>query len=145
MEENKKEMNEDLSMIFDTFIKNGEVQKEKEVVPGFKVKLKVLNTGELMTAESIMGRSSAPSDIVAKVRAASILSQAILSINGVVINREDYTIEETRRRRLALYQQLLKMPSVAIHKTYEFYIECVEEQNSKYENFKETTDKLEAF
>lgn len=137
--------NEDLTLIFDSFIKNGEVQKEKEIAKGFKVKLRALDTGELLIAESIMDKSTAPADIVAKVRAASILSQAIVAVNDVPIEREDYNNIEIRRRRMQLYTQLLKMPPVIIHKTYEFYIECVEDQNSKYRDFEKTTDQIKGF
>ena len=45
MEQNKEEKNDitqDLSMIFENFIKTGVVEKEKEIVPGFKIKVKVL-------------------------------------------------------------------------------------------------------
>lgn len=135
----------DLSMIFDNFIKTGAVEKEKEVVPGFKIRLKVLNTGELLVAESIMNTNSAPSDIVARVRAASILSQAIMVLNGSPIERDDLDSNDIRRRRAVLYSELLKMPARAIHRAYEFYIECVNEQNSKYDNIGETIQEMQNF
>ena len=148
MEQNNKEKNDitkDLSMIFDNFIKSGVVENEREIVPGFKIRVKVLNTGELLVAESIMNNSSAPADIVARVRAASILSQAILMLNGSPIEREDLSSEEVRIRRAMLYTELLKMPAMVIHKAYQFYIECVEEQNSKYSNIKETMEDIQNF
>ena len=148
MEQNKEEKNDitqDLSMIFENFIKTGVVEKEKEIVPGFKIKVKVLNTGELLVAESIMNNSSAPADIVARVRAASILSQAILILNGSPVEREDLSKEDIRVRRAMLYTELLKMPAMVIHKAYEFYIECVEEQNGKYTNIGETIKDMQNF
>ena len=148
MEQNNKEKNDitkDLSMIFDNFIKSGVVENEREIVPGFKIRVKVLNTGELLVAESIMNNSSAPADIVARVRAASILSQAILMLNGSPVEREDLSSEEVRIRRAMLYTELLKMPAMVIHKAYQFYIECVEEQNSKYSNIKETMEDIQNF
>lgn len=145
-EQNKQDtIMSDLSMIFDNFIKTGNVEKEKEVVPGFKVRLKVLNTGELLVAESIMNTNSAPADIVARVRAASILSQAIVSLNGSPIEREDLNKQDIRVRRTMLYTELLKMPAMAIHKAYEFYVECVNEQNRKYENIGETVKEMQNF
>ena len=138
-------MNSDLNLFFDGFIKTGNVVEEKEVTQGFKVKVKVLDTGELLIAESIMSNSSAPVDIVARVRAASILSQAIISINEIPIDRDDYTEKEIRMRRGLLYKQLLKMPPVVVEKAYRFYIECVEKQNSKYENFQETVGDMKNF
>ena len=141
----KNSVTSDLSMIFENFIKTGVVEKEKEVVPGFKIKVKVLNTGELLVAESIMNTSTAPSDIVARVRAASILSQAIITLNGSPVEREDLSKEDIRVRRAMLYTELLKMPAMAIHKAYEFYIECVDEQNNKYSNVKETIQEMQNF
>lgn len=137
--------NKDLNLLFDNFLKPGVVLKEKEVVKGFKVKLKPLTTGELLSAEAIMDNSTAPADIVAKVRGASILSQAIVSLNDVEIERDDFTPQESRGRRLELYRQLLKMPPMVIHKAYSFYIECVEEQNSKYQDIPGLADQIENF
>lgn len=134
-----------MALLFDNFIKTGVIEKEKEIVEGFKIKLRVLNTGELLIAESIMKESTAPVDIVARIRAASILSQSIISINGSKINRDDFSEMDVRKRRIVLYQQLLRMPAIVIQKTYEFYMECVNEQNSKYENFKETADEIRNF
>lgn len=148
MEQNNKEntdINKDLSMIFENFIKTGNVEEEKEIVPGFKIRVKVLNTGELLVAESIMNNSTAPADIVARVRAASILSQAILSLNGSIIEREDLTKEDIRVRRAMLYTELLRMPAMVIHKAYEFYIDCVNEQNNKYQNIGETMRDIQNF
>lgn len=141
----KMDVTKDLSMIFENFIKTGVVEEEKEIVPGFKIRVKVLNTGELLIAESIMNNSSAPADIVARVRAASILSQAILTLNGSPVEREDLSKEDIRVRRAMLYTELLKMPAMVIHKAYEFYIECVNKQNSKYDNISETMKDMQNF
>ena len=72
------EKNNDLKLLFDNFIKTGEVTKEKEIVPGVKVKVKVLSAGDLLIAQTIMGHQNAPSDVTVKLRAASILSQSII-------------------------------------------------------------------
>lgn len=145
MNEEKNKENQDLNLLFDNFLKPGIVIKEKEVVGGFKVKLKPLTTGELLTAEAIMDSSSAPADVVARIRGASILSQAVIAINDVEIEQSDYTPQELRNRRLVLYRQLLKMPPVVIQKAYELYIECVNEQNKKYDDVGELTKKVENF
>lgn len=139
------EKNNDLKLLFDNFIKTGEVTKEKEIVPGVKVKVKVLSAGDLLIAQTIMGHQNAPSDVTVKLRAASILSQSILSMNDVPIEREDYTSEDIRARRVLLYSQLLRMPGIVIQKMYELYIEAVNEQNSKYENFSDTIEEMENF
>lgn len=150
MEQNKKvedfTVTDDLNIFFDNFIKSGEVVKEKEIAPNFKVKLRVLNTGELLSAESIMkATTDIPADIVAKVRAASILSQAIISINDLEIEKNNLTQEENNMRRVNLYKQLLKMPAIVIQKSYELYIEAVKEQNDLYENLDETIEKVKNF
>lgn len=144
-QDKKVSANSDLSLLFENFLKPGIVIKEKEIVPGYTLKVKPLGTGELLMAEAIMDSAKAPSDIVAKVRGASILSQAIISINGLEIEPEGKTAEEIRLRRIELYAQLLKTPPVIVHKSYQFYISCVEEQNKKYENLDEVTKEVENF
>lgn len=141
----EQNVNSDLTMIFENFIKPGVVVEEKEVVPGFKVKLKPLNTEELLIAESIMHNEKAPADIVARVRGASILSRAIISLNGASIERDDFSEEDTRLRRALLYKQLLQLPAIVIHKTYKFYIECVNKQQDLYMNPQEVIEKVENF
>ena len=37
------------------------------------------------------------------------------------------------------------MPGIVIQKMYELYIEAVNEQNSKYENFSDTIEEMENF
>ena len=137
--------NKDLNLFFENFLKTSELIKEKEITPGLTVKLRVLSAGDLLVAQSIMGHSDSPTDIVVKIRAASILSQALISINEMVIERDGFTEREIRERRVALYSQLLKMPSMVIQKMYELYLEAVEEQNNKYTNFSETTDDIVNF
>ncbi|MCX8074098.1 MAG: hypothetical protein N2749_00730 [Clostridia bacterium] len=150
MEQNKKiedfSVMDDLNIFFDNFIKTGEVVKEKEIAPNFKVKLRVLNTGELLAAETILkATNDIPTDIVAKVRAASILSQAIISINDLDIEKNNATQEENNLRRINLYKQLLRMPAIIVQKTYALYIDAVQEQNSLYENLDETVEKVKNF
>lgn len=137
--------NKDLNLFFENFLKTTELVKEREITPGLTVKLRVLNAGDLLVAESIMSHSDSPSDIVVKIRAASILSQSLISINEVEIERKGFTDREIRERRVALYGQLLKMPSMIIQKMYELYLEAVQEQNSKYENTSELGEDITNF
>lgn len=145
IEDKKEDITSDLNDFFDNFIKEGSIIEEREIVPKFKVKVRVLSTGELVAAEAIMSRSSAPSDVVAKVRGCSILSQAIVALNDNPIELPTYTEDECRRRRIILYKQLLKMPAIVIHKAYKFYVECVTKQNNLYTDFGETVNKIENF
>lgn len=146
--ENAKDFNtmEDLNLFFDNFIKQGEVVKEKEVVNGFKIKLKVLNTEELLSAETVMySAKNIPVDVVQKVRGASILSLAIISINGIPVEKEDAEKSENFQRRSNLYRQLLSLPAYVVQKSYEFYLEAVKEQNRIYSDVKEVEKKLKIF
>ena len=145
MENKENELGQDLFKIFDNFIKTGVVVEEKEVVNGMKIKLKVLNISEQLEAESIISTERVPADVVAKVRGASILSQAILSINGSDIEKENLTKEEVRTRRFVLYKQLLLLPSIVIQKMYEFYIDCLKKQEDIYVNFDKTVDDIKNF
>ena len=137
----------DLMSFFDNFLKTGVIVKEKLIVPGFQVKLKVLNTEELLLAETILAATNPniPMDVIQKVRAASILAQAIITINGLEVEKEDMAPGENSKRRDNLYRHILKMPALVIQKTYEFYIEAVKEQNALYENHAETGKKIENF
>ena len=145
MENKENELGQDLFKIFDNFIKTGVVVEEKEVVNGMKIKLKVLNISEQLEAESSISTERVAADVVAKVRGASILSQAILSINGSDIEKENLTKEEVRTRRFVLYKQLLSLPSIVIQKMYEFYIDCLKKQEDIYVNFDKTVDDIKNF
>lgn len=148
LEKDIKDFNpdDDLDLFFNDFIKKGRVEKEGEVVPGLRVRLKVLNTGELVSAEALMRMSSEfPPDVVVKIRGASILSQAILSINNYEIEKENMEIEQIKQRRSKLYRQLLEMPAYVVQKTYELYLDAVIEQNKFYSEAKETAGKIKNF
>lgn len=136
----------DLRMFFENFVKPGVVVKEREVAPGFTVKLKALSTGELMQAESLVyGAQGVPNDIVVKVRSASILSQSILSVNGIDIEQGENE-KDNRVRRSFLYKKLLDMPPYVVQQAYELYIEAVRDQNNIYQNKDhETEEKIENF
>lgn len=138
-------LSDDITKLFDNFIKEGVVIKEEEVLPDLKIKLKVLSVGELLAAQSIIDESSGPVDIVSKVRGASILSQAILALNNMDIEKDSYSPKEIRIRRATLYTQILRMPSIAVQKMYELYLRAVEEQNQRYNNIGKMAEDIENF
>lgn len=138
--------NDDLFNIFDEIIKPGNVELEREVMNGWTVRVKVLDTGEAVAAEAVMRYDGAiPSDLVARVRGASILSRAIVSINGDVIEREGMDRRAIDARRSVLYTQLLKLPAVIIQKTYELYVEAYEKQQEYYKNLNKTGEEIKNF
>lgn len=135
-----------LTLFFENFIKTGTVVKEKEVLKNFKVKLKVLDTGELLDAQAVLSLTNPgiPADVAIKVRGAAILSRSIISINDIEVESKDLTDEENRLKRHSLYRQLLRTPAIVIQKAYELYIEAVKEQNEFYTG-KNLTDNIENF
>jgi hypothetical protein len=135
----------DLDNIFDTFIKEGSITKEKEIVPGFRIKLKVLSVGELLSAEAAINADMMPMDVVVRARSARILSVALVSINGVDIERPSDTKEVVLERRNACYRKLLDMAPIVIQKAYEYYIELVKEQTAYYEKDKKLVEETENF
>lgn len=137
----------DITNIFDNLIKDGMYSEEKEVLPGFKVKLRGLNTNEMFRAEAEINRQNPniPVDITAKLRCAKILAYAIISINGDLIADESSMDEEMiANRRLALYSQLVQCPPIFVIKTYEFYLDVVNKENNHYD-FKRISEETENF
>lgn len=124
----------DLNTFFEGFIKKGEFNEEHDFGNGMKVTVKPLNMGELIEAEAIIRNTNPniPMDSMVKLRAASILSKAIIKIGDNVIERPDMDAEQISMRRFTLYAQLIKMPPHLITKMYEFYLEVVQKQNTFY-------------
>lgn len=136
----------DFVNIFDDFIKPGELEEEEEIVKGLKVKVKVLDIGESLAAEAILSyEAKLPADIVARVRSASILSRAIISLNGVPITTEKMTDEERHLRRNALYKKLQKMPPMIVQKMYNLYMKAFQKQNEIYGDFPKMVDDIKNF
>lgn len=135
MDEESKEVSLDISNIFENFIKPGLFVDEREVVPGLSVRLKSLNTNELMSAEAEINAQNPmiPADIIVKLRGASILSHAIITLNGVEVEKENMTEKDISLRRYALYKKLLEMPTIVIEKMYRFYLEVVATQNKFFD------------
>lgn len=146
----KKAITEDLDAIFDVLIEKGRVELEKEVFPGFTVKLKSLSTAELLSAESMVGFANDPNvarDIVQKARQVSTLSRAILAINGSdieLVGPEIKDIDNTIRRQ-ALHERLMRLPPNRIDDIYAFYLDCVRQEEKLYLDFGKVTDGVNAF
>lgn len=132
-EKREKDICKDMDLIFDGLIKRGVIIEEREIVKGFKIKVKPLTTGELILAEAVYS-SKASDDFLVKVRAASILSKAIISINGNSVENDAFSAEENNQRRRALYNHLLELPMIIVTKAYDFYLECVHKQNNIFED-----------
>jgi hypothetical protein len=96
--------------------------------------IKPLTAGELLEAESVQLAASdrVPKDIVARVRMVSTLSYAILSINGIPVDREK---PEDKDGKLNLYKLLMKLPPAFIDQLYSSYLKLVETQNKTILNF----------
>lgn len=138
--------NQDLFNIFDDIIKPGNIEMEREVVKGFKVRVKVLDTGEAIAAESIMRYDSKiPVDLVARARGAAILSRAIISINNDTIERDDMSLAQKNARRELLFKQLLKLPALIIQKAYELYVEAYKKQQEVYNDLGSTVEEIKNF
>lgn len=117
----------EIENLFNNLIIPGVLIKEKEVVPGVKIKLKPLDVGEIVMAENMIN-NDIPKDIATKLRAASILSRAIISINDLSFESEVRDERESKIR--TLYSYLLKLPPLMIFKAYDFYLETVKEHDS---------------
>ena len=153
--EQQKKINEELYSFFSNFITEGKVYKEKEVAPGFFVKLRALTTEEIIEAESVILNATdnlIVADIGARIRSCSILSFAIETIG----NKEIYTQEELTEateeaknsatyKRAAMYNNLLKLPPQLLSKIYELYLEAVREQNTLYQNPEKIEEQSENF
>lgn len=125
----------DITNIFDNLMKDGYYSEEKEILPGFTVRIRGLNTSEMFRAEAEINQSNPniPIDITAKLRAAKILAYAIIAINGNEIENDNMTPEMISSRRLELYSQLVQSPPIFVIKTYEFYLSVVAKENKHYD------------
>lgn len=143
-EENKKIL--DLENIFDDIIKEGYKAKEKEILPGFKVKLRPLSYNELSRAEAEISRRNpgVPEDITVKLRCAKILSYAIIALNDSLIDDPEQP-EKNEERRIYLYDRLVKMPTIFVQEAYQLYIESVMEEDNFYRNPVEVGEEIENF
>jgi len=132
-----------LDNIFDDFIKPGQIQEEKEIVPGFKIKVKPLNLQDLALSDLVNGADMMPNDVLVKVKAAKVLSMAILAVNDKLIESDDEN-EESKLRE-ALYKNLMKLPAIVVQKSYEFYLDISKKRDELFINSKEVSETLENF
>ena len=92
---NHNNENSNLSSIynfFEHFIKDGRVYKEKEIAPQFKIKLKALNSEELLSAETVVSSATGNellADVAVRIRACAILSFSLVTLNGEDVYTED--------------------------------------------------------
>ena len=144
MEPLKMNENEDLEKLFEGLIKPGVIEDEREIAPGILMRMRVLNFSEIVNAETMveirMDEVNAQ-----RARSAAILSKAITRINGDVIERDGMTEVDLRVRRLALYNQIIKLPLIVIIKAYEFYLELAKKQDELYTNMAKTDATIENF
>ena len=141
------QITQDLTNFFDNFLKPGETILTEEVVPGLSFTIKALTTSELLIAESVIqvDNPNIPYDIIQKIRGAAILSQAVIKLNDMVIERDDMTVEQNRARRIQFYHQLQKFPPAIIAKAYDLYLKAVKTQNKMYESSTVLKEKIENF
>lgn len=119
--------------------------KKREVVPGFKVKLRPLSSGESINAESLVIASNPliPADTILKIRSVSRLSKAIISINNIDIIEEDWDREKKDEAMKALYKKLMDLPGSVIDEIYKFFIEVSDREKELYS--KDLNEKIENF
>ena len=150
VEETRKKpetISKDLTSFFENFIKKNQLVKEFDFGNDFTVKLRPCKTAELMDAELfIRGQNpGVPIDTMVKLRAAAILSKAIVSLCGVEIEKDGETEENNNIRRIALYSKLLELPPDLIEKMYKAYIEVVDEQAKLYREPGKLKENIENF
>ena len=138
----------EINSFFDNIIKKNQFVREKDFGNGFVIKVKPLNVGELIEAEAIIrnGNPKIPIDTMVKLRAAAILSKAILQIGDKPVESEELTEEENQMRRFALYSRLIQTPPLLITDMYKFYLSVVAEEEAFYSaSAKDINDKIEDF
>lgn len=137
----------DINNIFDNIIKEGYISKEEEIVKGLKLTIRALSPNEIFRAENEINERNPniPQDITAKLRCAKILSYAIISINGSNIVTENMSKEEEDERRLSLYINLMKSPTVIIENAYNLYLKTVQEEHLYFTDPEKLNDDIENF
>lgn len=141
----KENNNFNFEKAFETLLMKGTIEEEREVVPGFKVKLRPLSSGESINAESLVIASNPliPADTILKIRSVSRLSKAIISINNIDIIEEDWDREKKDEAMKALYKKLMDLPGSVIDEIYEFFIEVSNREKELYS--KDLNEKIENF
>ena len=112
---------------FDKVIEDGKIIKEFTILDGFVVEMSPLNSEDQLNAEMtiLSNNPDIPQDTIDRVRAVQILCRAIISLNGVTIGTDS-------KARMAMYEQLLRLPGVVVDKISRKYWEVVNEQAKLY-------------
>lgn len=117
-----------LQNIFANFLKPGKVLKEKEILPGLKVKLAPIGVGKIAVSQNVNAGNMSS----AKISACRVLSESIEEINGEPVTGE--TEEELAKVRNALLKNLLELPPFVIQELYDFYLQVEREQEEILRN-----------
>ena len=151
----QKRVNEEMYDFFKDFILKSKVYKEKEVAPGFSVRVRALSAEEIIEAESVVATLSdylIVSDVAVRIRSCSILSYAVEKLG----DNEIYTQEEldavtkeakdmANLKRASMYNNLMKLPPLLLNKVYDLYLEAVKEQNELYSDPEKVGEKSKNF
>ena len=133
-----------IDKIFDNFLKPGKIREEKTIFEGFTIAIEPLTLNDLTLVSYVSYREGMPQDVIVKVRAARILSKAIISINGCkVADGEDK--EEDNAARDHLYSKIMEMPAVVVEKMYQFYLEVEDKRDSIFKNPEDVSKAIENF
>ena len=145
-EQQAEESAKDILNIFDNIIKKGEVEREKVIIPGLKVKLRPLGVGEVAEAEmKVSNMADASPDVIQKVKSAIILSESITAINDSPIEKDPSNITDSKIRRRTLYMKLMQMPTSVIIKMWEEYLLAVKDQEALLSDSTKLKEKLSDF
>ena len=132
MEKNKDTMiDDDFLAVLDSIITKGKLEKEITITPELKLTMRILDTWETITAESIspLKVDEASLDLVFKTRGLNKIIRAIVAVNGIPVEDEKLTPELSRARRVALYSKVGALPTSLIDKIQQGYIDlCLEQE-----------------
>lgn len=133
-----------MNRIFDDFIKPGKIQKEKEVLKDWKIKIQPLDLKDSTIVHLMGGNTDMPFEATAKIKSARLLSKAIISINGynVVADGQEDREDELRS---ALYTNIMKLPPVVVEKMFQFYLEVEDERDKIFKNPDKVAKEIENF
>ena len=137
----------DMDKMFEDIIMIGNIEKEKVIAKGFKIKVKPLSAEETFIAERTINLNiySTPQDIVGRVRNISILCSSIIALNDISIDRDDLEEKDNRKRRVKLYEKLMDLPTEVLQKAYDFYLTVVADQNKLFENDEDVVEGITNF
>lgn len=147
-DEEKDFLSRDFLSVLDNVITKSEFSKEFKINNSLTIELRVLETGELLVAESRVGLNPnlIPTDITYRARNLSILAAATVSLNGIPIKRKEMTEEENSARVTSLYKKFLKMPASLADEMCSKYEELsIEQREFINKDFGELSKDIENF